>query len=288
VTASIMTDSQGARLVVKSATGASQAFELTGTGALAQLDIGRTATASQINTNAQDALLAVDGVQTRYATNSVYGLVSGVRLDLLSAAVGTKVKIGATFPSAEIKQSVANFVESYNQVYKAVKAAVNAVDGPLRGDAAAKNLLSQLKTLTLAQLVPSAADGTAQTLADIGVATQRDGTLRVDATRLSTALTSYPGDVEKLFGAGIGISKALSGIALTAADKKIGLGVSEANYTKAQSKIADAKGEVLRATETLRTRMTQQFAAMDSKVAAYKSTQSFLTQQIAAWNANSH
>jgi flagellar hook-associated protein 2 len=30
--------------------------------------------------------------------------------------------------------------------------------------------------------------------------------------------------------------------------------------------------------------MTQQFAKMDAKVAAYKSTQTFLTNQIAAWN----
>ena len=39
----------------------------------------------------------------------------------------------------------------------------------------------------------------------------------------------------------------------------------------------------LRWMERLRTRMTQQFAAMDSRVAAYKSTQAFLTQQIDIW-----
>jgi flagellar hook-associated protein 2 len=30
--------------------------------------------------------------------------------------------------------------------------------------------------------------------------------------------------------------------------------------------------------------MTKQFAGMDARVAAYKSTQTFLTNQIAAWN----
>ena len=34
----------------------------------------------------------------------------------------------------------------------------------------------------------------------------------------------------------------------------------------------------------MRTQLTAQFAAMDARVAAYKSTQSFLTNQIAAWN----
>ncbi|WP_171982521.1 flagellar filament capping protein FliD [Sphingomonas sp. LM7] len=285
VTASIMTDDSGARLVIKGATGASQAFELTGSGDLAQLDIGRTATASQINSTAQDALLALDGVETRYATNSVYGLIEGVRLDLVSAAVGTKVGIGAKTPTTEINQTITNFVETFNEVYKMVKLATNAVDGPLRGDPAAKDLLRQLRGLTLAALVPDAAADTPRSLADIGIATQRDGTLSVDTARLAKVVTSFPKNVEAIFAQGAGLTKALSDIASKAADKTTGLGVSQANYEKAQTKIEDAKEDILAATEKMRNRMTQQFAAMDAKVAAYKSTQSFLDQQIKAWNA---
>ena len=43
--------------------------------------------------------------------------------------------------------------------------------------------------------------------------------------------------------------------------------------------------QALEQAEAMRTRMTQQFASMDAKVAAYKSTQSFLEQQIDVWNA---
>jgi flagellar hook-associated protein 2 len=284
VTASIMTDDSGARLVVKGATGASQAFELSGSGDLAQLDIGRTATASQVNGTAQDALLALDGIETRYATNSVYGLIDGVRMDLVSAAVGTKVSIGAKAPSTEINQTVTNFVETYNEVYKMVKAATNAADGPLRGDPAAKDLLRQLKGMTLSALLPDAAVDTPKTLAEIGLATQRDGTLTVDSARLAKVLTSFPGNVEAIFAQGAGLTKALSNIAAKATNSITGLGVSEANYEKAQDKVAEQQDDILAATEKMRTRMTQQFAAMDAKVAAYKSTQSFLEQQIKAWN----
>lgn len=284
VTASIMTDSSGARLVVKGATGASQAFQLKGSSQLTELDIGRNETGSQINTAAQNAVVALDGVQTSYTTNSVYGLIEGVRLDLVGAAVGTKVNIGAKAPTTELKQSVTNFVETYNEVYKMVKAATNAVDGPLRGDPAAKDLLRQLKGMTLAKLVPGAATDHPASLADIGVATQRDGTLSVDATRLATVLNGFPGDVEAIFAQGVGLTKALSDIASKATNKDTGLGASGANYAKAQTRVADEKEDVLAATEKLRSRMTQQFAAMDAKVAAYKSTQSFLEQQIKAWN----
>jgi flagellar hook-associated protein 2 len=37
--------------------------------------------------------------------------------------------------------------------------------------------------------------------------------------------------------------------------------------------------------DTMKTRLTQQFASMDAQVAVYKSTLSFLQAQIAAWNA---
>lgn len=286
VTASIVTDSDGARLVLKSATGASQGFELKGTGALSALDIGRDAADSSINAAAQDALVAVDGVPTRYPTNSISSLVPGVRLDLVSAVPGTKVAIGSKQPTTELNQSVTNFVETFNEIYNMAKAAVDPANGPLRGDSAAQNLVRGLKAMTLTTLLPGATGGRPGTLADIGVATQRDGTLRIDSARLSKVLSSFPADVEAIFAQGAGLTKALDAIATRAVSKETGLGASEATYAKAQSRVADDKDEILAATEKMRTRMTQQFAAMDAKVAAYKSTQSFLEQQIKAWNAN--
>jgi flagellar hook-associated protein 2 len=192
VTASVITDSSGARLMVKSATGASQAFELSGSGALASLDIGRNASGSTINASAQNALVALDGVEVSYPVNSISNLVPGVRLDLVAASIGTKVSIGSTRPSEAISQAVTNFVDTFNQVYKLVKEAVDPIDGPLRGDPVAKDLLRQLKGMTLTALLPATPDETPVALADVGVATQRDGTLRIDTTRLAKVLTTWP------------------------------------------------------------------------------------------------
>lgn len=294
VTASVITDSNGARLMVKSGTGTSQAFELSGSGDLASLNIGRNASGSTINANAQNALVALDGVEVSYPVNSISNLVPGVRLDLVAAAVGTTVSIGSTRPTAEISQAVTNFVDTFNQVYKMVKAAVDPIDGPLRGDPAAKDLLRQLKGMTLAALLPATADETPTALADVGVATQRDGTLRVDTTRLTKVLTNWPDQIEAMFAGGAGLTAALTKIAESAVSKTSATGIGEAtgltasllNYGKAQGKVDVAQENVLVAVERMRERMTQQFAAMDSKVAAYKSTQSFLTQQIDAWNAD--
>lgn len=135
------------------------------------------------------------------------------------------------------------------------------------------------------------ASGALTSLAEIGVKTNRDGTLMLDNALLTRALVDNPQAVEKMFAepAGTaatanGLSAALDAIASAAASTARGLGASEASYTKAKTDLAEDKAEVLAKTEQVRTRMTCQFASMDAKVAAYKSTMSFLELQIDAWN----
>ncbi|AJP73497.1 flagellar filament capping protein FliD [Sphingomonas hengshuiensis] len=286
VTASVVSDTNGARLVVKGATGKSQAFELVGTGDLAALDIGRTATGSTISTAAQNAIVVSDGVELSYPTNTVYGLFDGVKVDLISASEGTKVTIGSTFPTATLTSTISSFVTTYNDLVTSFSDAVDAKDGTLRSDPAAKDVLRQLRSLMLTALVPDAESGSPSTLADLGIATQRDGTLKVDDTRVSKVLATYPQNVEAIFASGAGLSKALAAITTAATSTTTGLGASEAKYTKAQTAIAETKDEIATATETMRTRLTQQYGAMDAKVAAYKSTQDYLTQQVDAWNSD--
>ena len=293
VTASIITDSDGARLVLKSQTGASQAFELRGSAGLESLDIGTNTSGSTINTTAQDAIVALDGVPTRYPINTISTLVPGVRLDLVAASVGTKVSLGASRPTDALSQALTDFVDSFNEIYAMVKTAVDPIDGELRGDAGAKDLLRQMRALTLTPLVKDPVTGKPSTLADLGVGTQRDGTLKIDATRVAKVLQTYPADFEAMFASGAGITKALAKvvsdatgtIAINGNNEPAGLSASVINYTKAQAKLEREQDNVAVKVEQVRTRMTQQFAAMDSKVAAYKSTQSFLEQQIAAWNS---
>lgn len=289
VTASILSDSDGARLVIKSSTGASQAFTLAATedaGAegLAALNIGVGATGTTIGTAAQDAVVAVDGVAVRRASNAILDLVPGVRLDLVSASVGTKVALGSAPPTAALTQAVNDVVDTYNALLAKLKAATSNVDGPLKNDGAAKTLLHSLQNLTTATLVSGAATGAPTTLAGLGVATNRDGTLKVNATQLGSVLSSFGSTVEAMFKNGGGLSAELARIATVASSTTYGLGASEQGYTNAVSALSIDQEKAATDAETLRTRMTKQFAGMDAAVAAYKSTQTFLTNQVAAWN----
>lgn len=290
VTASILSDSDGHRLVLKGATGEAQAFTLTATedvGAegLAALNIGVGATGTSIGTAARDAVVALDGVAVKRASNAIQDLIAGVRVDLVSASTGTQVAIGSQAPTQSVGAAVSDFVDTYNELLALVKKATDAVTGPLRTDPAAKALLRSLGGLTVANLVPGAAADTPATLAAIGVGTNRDGTLKIDTLKLASALVAHPGNLEAMFKDGAGISKALSEIATVAADRTLGLGASEARYAKAQDSVEADQEKALAAAESLRTRMTRQFAGMDAAVARYKSTQTFLENQVKAWNS---
>lgn len=290
VTASIMSDSDGARLVLKSSTGATQAFTLSATedvGAegLSALAIGVGATGTTIGTAAQDAIVAVDGVPIHRSSNGILDLVPGVRLDLVSASPGNPVTLGTQAPTEALGQAVQDFVDTYNALYAKIKTETDATTGPLRADAAARTLLSSLSSLNSATLVTGFDAGTPTTLSGIGVATNRDGTLRVDATRLATALSDYGSAVEAMFKSSAGLSKALATIATAATSTTYGLGASAITYQQAQARLADDQLKATSQADALRERMTRQFAGMDAAVAAYKSTQSALQGQIDAWNS---
>lgn len=287
ITASVLTDSTGSRLVIKSATGAAQAFTLdasAGDAALQQFNIG---VGSPVSAAAQDAIVAVDGVAVTRASNSISDLITGVKIELVSASVGSKVSLGTQAPTAALSQAVGDVVDTYNQLYAQLKAATDPITGKLKADPAAKSLLRAMSRLTTQSLITGAGASDVDTLAEIGVGTNRDGTLKLNASQLSAALLGSSDKVEKMFKSAVGLSGALSMITIEATGTKVGLGASEARYTKAQGVLADEKTKAASAAENMRTRMTRQFAGMDSAVSRYKSTQSFLSQQVDAWNSNS-
>jgi flagellar hook-associated protein 2 len=295
VTATVLTDASGSRLSIKGATGEAKAFTLTAAEdpaapGLSALNVGPEATGTTIGSAAQDAIVAVDGTALKRAGNSITDLITGVKLDLVSASVGTKVTLGTSAPTTALSQAVSDFVETFNQLAAVLKEQTDPVSGTLRSDSAAIALQRSLRTLTLTPMVTGVAAGAPTTLAEIGVRTNRDGTLAVDAATLTNALMKYPDTVEAMFAdgkgaSGKGVSAALTAISDAAINSTTGLGASSTRYTKAQADLGEDQADLAAAGTVMTTRLTAQFAAMDARVAAYKSTLTFLEQQIDAWNS---
>lgn len=292
LTASIVTDGAGARLTVKGQSGAAGAFTIAGADAdpnasgmsLADLSVGAGATGTTIGTPARDALLTVDGATFTRATNSVADLLPGVRLELKDVGVAT---LGTTAPTAQITQAVNDYVETFNQVRGVLAQQLDPVTGALRGDPAATQLSRALGQLTTTPLAANTG-GAPRTLADLGVRTNRDGTLAVDSAKLTRALAAFPAAAEAMFADGAGstnggLSAALSAIAARATDRVSGFDAETQRYTAQRTTLTDAQSKATTDAAAMKDRLTQQFASMDSKVAAYKSTGDFLKQQVDAW-----
>lgn len=208
--ASIVSDSSGARLVVKGATGSANAFSLKMTSGSAS-ELGRFAydpatydpdaiTGLTLQQGAQNAELIVDGVAVSKATNNITDVIDGVKLDLMSASPGTTITIGSSQPVEAIKQAVTDFVSAFNEMRTTLKG-MTGTDGSLRSDTGIRSLVQRLSALTSTRLT-YASDGSPTTLAEIGVSTNRDGSLSLDSGRLASVMARNPSAVEAMFNPG--------------------------------------------------------------------------------------
>jgi len=205
LTASVVTDANGARLVVKGQTGSANSFTITANGADPDLTrFASTGTGAQMAQAqpAQDAIIRMDGVDTTHTTNTVTDLIAGVTLNLVSARPGTSITLGVTRPTDAIAQAVNDYVSAYNSLKSEIDAATaigsgGTGQGPLYGNSAIREMQRQLQKITSTAL--SSYPNGPQTLAEIGVSTGQDGTLSVDANKLAKALSAYPDAVEAMF-----------------------------------------------------------------------------------------
>ena len=292
VTASVVTDADGAAyLSLKGASGATQAFTLTATddpsGNLAQLNVGVGAAGTALTAGAQNARLTVDGVTVERGSNTIDDLVAGVKLQLTGAST-SPVSLTSTTPTDALKGAVTDFVDTYNEMLKTLTAQLDPQTGPLHGDAAAQTLLRSLRALTTTPILTGGAPGTPTTLGEIGVKTNRDGTLSVDTNALTHALSVAPDAVEAMFSFSSnstdGLTAALNSISLSTSSTLFGLGASTKRYNDLAATVAKDQAAISTQSDAMTTRLTQQYASMNAKVAAYRSTQAFLKNQIDAWN----
>lgn len=203
VTATVVGDGAGATLSITGTTGADAGFRIDveegGQPGLSALAFNPGNALMTLSRASQDSIVTVDGVTVSRASNSISDLIPGVQIDLLKEEVGHSVAIGSTRPTAAIGQAVNDFVGAYNELRSMLKTETEPT-GALNGDAAAREMGRQLGNLTTTRLTAGAVSpGAPRTLAEIGVRTERDGTLSVDAEKLNKALSLYPDAVEAMF-----------------------------------------------------------------------------------------
>ena len=152
------------------------------------------------------------------------------------------------------------------------------------GPASYRRALSQLAGSTV---MPGAAPGEPKTLADLGLATNRDGTFRLDSDRLKKTLAASPEGAAAMFTTGLfGVYSSIDKLArsVTRTNDPRSLGASIARYGALKTRANEDLTKLAEQQETLRSNLIARFAKTDSRVGTSKATLSFLQNQIDAWN----
>lgn len=301
VTASVVTDNSGARLIMKGATGAANAFTLTaGPTDTADANLQRFtfdgATGGMTRKQqALDSIVNIDGVQHQNSSNTLDNALPYVRIDLNKAAPGTLVTLASTEPTSSIKDLLTQFVSGYNTLRSALNSATAAGSetvsaGALAGDTGAREMMRKLASLTT---TPLATSGTYKTLSDLGIGTNPDGTLKLDTTRLNAAIAADPQGVAQMINPAVstaatpGLAKVVSDLKTALEDPSGALTASKAKYDQLATSYAKAMEKLNSQMSDYETRLTTLYTAMGTKLAALKATQSYLEQQVSIWTNKS-
>jgi flagellar hook-associated protein 2 len=293
VTASVISDVGGARLVLKGAVGAAGAFSLTNSGGNAALDRFTYPPATggmTLAQAAQDAQFKVDGIAYSRASNSIDDVIPGVTLTLRQAAAGKPVSVTGNRPGELLRTTLQDFVSVFNTMKKDLAAARNSNGG----DTGLRGLERELLAL-VGRSVTS--DPDISSLADVGVATTRDGSIMLDAAKFDAALRDHPDAVEALFSptrdathnetTDPGLLGALNALKADATATDGAMASLKSRLDRETGQIAKIRERLEAREEAYRERLTKQFGGMDARVAVLKATQSYLQQQVAIWAKSS-
>lgn len=287
VTAKVVNDAGQYRLVLKGESGAAKAFELS-VDASAPTSLQRfSSSAMTTGQSASDATFTVDGVAYQRPSNSFDDVIPGMALTLKKADPLAAISISAVRPTDVIRQTLTDFVSVFNTMKKDVEAARKANNG----SPALRVFERQLNGFIA---LPVTSHGEVKSLADVGIATNRDGTLSIDAARLEAALRDNPDAVEAIFNpprsasqtaeTDPGIAFALDSLRDAAVSTNGPLERVRLSLERETQQIAKNRDRMEQREQVYRSRIEKQFAGMDARIGALKATQSYLEQQIKLWN----
>lgn len=158
---------------------------------------------------ARNALLTVNGVGIESASNTITDAIPGVTLTLRSTtAADTTVAVERD--TAAIRAAAEKFVEAYNALHSQLKsrsafATGSSAAGVLAGDSTVRQMLDQLRSI----FMTPATGGSMSYLTEVGITTQAGGTLKLDGSKLSSALASDFAGVDNLLNGADGFATRL-------------------------------------------------------------------------------
>ncbi|MDL5039198.1 flagellar filament capping protein FliD [Comamonas sp. Y6] len=301
----VMRDGAGKeQLVLRSkATGNDAKFDVSDTGAVGNFS-------TPLGQDAQDALIKINGVTQASSTDNFDNVLPGLKITVSQVTVDPvtqadkPARVSVTADKAGTKKNIQDFIDAFNALNdllsKTTKGmrdengkTVSATDdkdpsGVFQGDSSTVSLQSSLRSLLGG--TASNASGGLKRLADIGIE-YKDGSLKITKSdKLDKAMDS-PDALKSLFAAKASSDGSGGGIAVglkkftdellaydgTLNSKSDALELRKKNNLKDQDKVNAGAA-------TLEAKLSRQYSALDSQMASITALNTYMQNQIAAWN----
>ncbi|MBV5318099.1 MAG: flagellar filament capping protein FliD [Desulfobulbaceae bacterium] len=233
VSASIINDGKGAyHLVLTGKDAAATEFKVE--GSLKNGDGVVIPFATTTTQHSKMAELSVDGISVSSNSNTITGVIAGVTLNLNATSpipnpaqptVYTATKMDIVADPSALKEKISTFVASYNKVIEWMTAAYedktatdttttdstttetdtteDILSDYLRGDATVNSIKRGLQSILTDTVKGS---GSLHVLSEIGISTDKDGTLVVNNSKLDTALENGLDGMTKLLAGEEGVA----------------------------------------------------------------------------------
>lgn len=295
VNATIVDDGTSSHLVLTANNaGAANTITVTGTGDYGSLSTGSWTNSSgtvvpstmTVQQAPQNATVIVDGVSITSQSNTITNAINGVTLNLNSVtATNDNYSLAVANNPSGVQSNAQSFVNAYNTLIGVLNPlisynATTKAAGALQGDSTVSTIKSQILN---ALIKPVSDGGPLQTLNDVGISVQKDGTLALDTTKLTTATTNNFSSISALFNSPTdGVVTSLNTLLTSMLDPTTGIVAGRTAGIQASLTSNTANQTQMQAQLTADQAMyTSEFNALNVTLTTMQSQQSQLTSELA-------
>jgi flagellar hook-associated protein 2 len=247
---------------------------------------------SETEDAAQDAEFSITGITGTItkSSNSIADVIPGVTFNLIAEAPTTDITINISDDKAGTASKVQDFVTAFNDLisYLAEKNTIERQEsgkdivnifGPLASSRIDENAVTAIRGAISSSVYTSGQY--VRIFADLGISTERDGTLKFDSAKFQENLAKETSSVDrvlKLFGDSVANTGGII-------DQQIRFGGildnavnnNKSSITDLNKRIADAESSIAKNEETMRAR----FSRLESLTSQLQSQQAALTSALA-------
>lgn len=250
---------------------------------------------SGVDTRALVRDLAAAARQGRESQIIVKERANGARISAISQLKAGLASLATDYADSAVGvepaglRKLANaFISGFNALQSSLAEAMRggsvlAAAGALSGESAARAVQSEFRRLPSTEL---ATTGTYKTLSAIGIGISQTGALTLDTAKFDAAVAAAPAEVTALLVGTTGLSSALTAMKDRLTTGTGALTSASARYERIGTSIAKDRVRMEDDNARLTDRLTKSFSGMDRRVAQLKAVQSYVEQQVAAWNSN--